>query len=239
MRFYKNKQSEMLNMVAMLLKNEKEAVSAKVPALKDFISEFIEKHDKVQALKHWNPNAILHETLQKKSAKEAFAEVILKLLSVVRAANYRNKNKPAAEIHYTLWGLKKLAAADLCKVYVDAANKIKKIKNVAYYGLSPADLRDAQAYYKEFAVIKNAPAKRKRDVATKNKKLNDGIKECIDLLEHTIDPLMRLATEGNRDLSNKYKAKRTVFARGFGRPSDAEVAYRKSRMPKKNNAASI
>ncbi len=237
MRFYKNKQPEMLNSVAFLLKSEKNAISVKVRALKDFISEFIEKHSKLQTLISWNPNAINIETLGKNSARQAFAEVTMKLLAVVKAVNYRSKSKPVAEMRYTLSGLKKMPAADLCKVYLDAANKVKKIKNLPYYGLSPADLHNAQAYYKEFSVIKNAPAKRKKDVAAKNKKLNDGISECIEFLEHTIDSLMRLATEDNRQLRDKYKSVRTVFARGQGRPSDAEAAYRKSRGKKKQRLA--
>jgi len=234
MRFYKNKQAEMLKLTSMLLKNEQNTLSARVPALKEFISSFLEKEKKLEKLQSWNPNAILIETVSKKSAKHAFAESTMKLLAVVKAANYKKKVRQSGEIHYTLWGLKKLSAADLCKVYLAAETRMKRIKNPAYYGLSPADMRDARAYYKEFAVIKNAPSKRRRDVAEKNRQLNDGIAECIDMLEHTIDPLMIMATENDHELKDKYKACRKVLARIPGRPSDAESAYRKSRLPKPN-----
>jgi hypothetical protein len=233
MRFYKNKQSEMLHTVAAFLKSEQNDVSAKVPALKEFIADFLEKEKQLEALKSWNPNAILTETLGKKVIRQPFTEVTMKLLSVAKAANYRSKSKQNEQKHYTLWDLKKLSAAELCKVYLAAEAKVKRIKNLSYYGLSPADLRDAKAYYKEFAVIKNAPARRKRAVAEKNKKLEDSVKECIELLEHTIDPLMLLATENNWKLKERYKSTRQVLPRAQGRMSDQEAAYRKSREPKK------
>lgn len=233
MRFYKNKQFVMLTRVAGMLKTEEKTVSARIPALREFISAFLERYEELKGLRYWNPNAISIETTNKVVVKRPFAEITLKLLMVLKAANYRSKTKQTEQKSYTLWDLRKLSAEDLCKVYLATEAKMKKIKNLAYYGLSPADLRDARAYYKEFALVKNAPAKRKKDVATKNKKLEEGIKECIEMLEQSIDPLMMLATENDLNMKLNYNAIRKVLPRGQGAMSEAEKAYRRSRLPKK------
>ena len=234
MRFYKNRQAEMLHWVATVLKEEQLMLSTKVPALKDFIAEFTEKEEALYFLRNGNPDAVKGDTLQKKSVKEAFVEVIMKLLSVVKAANYKSKNSQAGKVHFTESGLNKLTAEKLCEAYHQAFAAVKKIKNPGYFGLSETDILDAKAYYKEFASKKNAPTQRKKEVASKNSELHAGIKECITMLENSIDPLMRIAAEGNRELNMKYKAARKVMAKAQGRPSDAEASYRKSRERKKS-----
>jgi hypothetical protein len=233
MRFYQKRQFEMLQMVNAVLKREHEKVSGLVPALKQLIKEYDEKYSALAQLANWNPNAVMHETMNKKVVRTAFAEVVFNMMSAVKAANYRKKAPGDRQKDYTEAALKKLSAARLCELYAAIMKDAKKISNLQHYGISAEAFRDAQAYYKEFAVIKNVPAKRKKEVAAKNAKQEKSISDCIDFLEQAIDPLMHLATKEDRELRALYKSARAVLPRAQGRPSDAEAAYRKSRHHRK------
>src|SRR5437867_3610021 len=59
MRFYKNRQAEMLHGVSRFLHKNNEKLSSKVPAMKDFIDEFLKKEHAVYAVKTGNPNLVL------------------------------------------------------------------------------------------------------------------------------------------------------------------------------------
>src|SRR5436305_1935181 len=118
----------MLNRVAMLLKMEEKNTPQAVPALKDFIKEFISREDELYKLILGKAGGVTLQTLEKTIAKEAFAKTTLKLLRVRWAADYKNKKKKSDEKKYTLWGLKKLSAAKLCAVYNAAMRDIQKIE---------------------------------------------------------------------------------------------------------------
>ena len=72
-------------------------------------------------------------------------------------------------------------------------------------------------------------------MATRHRRLAKGVKECISYLEDHIDALMPIAAEDDEELAREFKWQRRVLPRIPGRPTDKEVNYRKSRMPKAMN----
>ncbi len=219
----------MLQIVSFVLKREREKVSERIPALRQLIKEYDEKFSALAKLVNWNPNAVMHETANKKVVRTAFAEVVFNMMSAVTAANYKKKAGAAVQKVYTEAAVKKMSAARLCELYSAIMKDAKKISNLQHYGVSEEAFRDAQEYYKEFTAIKNAPAKKKKEVAARNAKEEKSIRDCIDFLEQAVDPLMHLATREDAELRSHYKGARSVLPRAQGRPSDAEAAYRKSR----------
>jgi len=51
-------------------------------------------------------------------------------------------------------------------------------------------------------------------------------------VKEKVDPLMDVAADGDPQMVNNYKFVRKIQIRSKGRPSDKEVAYRKSRAKK-------
>jgi len=229
MRFYKNRQAEMLHWVSNFLNEKREKLSSKVPAMKDFIDEFLKQEAALYAISIGNPNVVKKNTLEKQSTRKAFVTCVAKLIAVLDASGFKLKNKPLPEMEYSVYELSKMPAEKLCQTYLKVYGAVKKVRNLQYYGLAEGDMRDMQAYYQEFSAIKNAPRVKKKEVALSNKKLNDGVKDCISFLEKHIDKMMLIAAADEPALQMDYKALRKVLPRASGRPSDAEAAYRKSR----------
>ncbi len=224
----------MLRDVANYVKAQRAKLIIKVPALNDVIEEYLKMEDGVYKGQTtnltWQPAA---NALQKMITRTDFEQVVLKLSSAAMAAGVSTKQKKTKEKYLTLGGLKRLTAAGLCNEYIKAVASVKKIRNPEFYGITKDYMADAAAYYKEFNAIKGAPAKKKKERAEWNKNLDDAISDALAYLKQKLDPLMLVAGDGDPGMVKNYKAVRTVNTRGPGRPSDQEVAFRKSREKKK------
>src|SRR5438552_851052 len=93
MRYYQNKQFNMLQQVSAILKKNKEKLSKKVPALGDIITDFVEWQEQQWKLKNTNKYAVSISTGQKRSTKEGLVDMVLKLQGVIQAHHYKNKPK--------------------------------------------------------------------------------------------------------------------------------------------------
>jgi hypothetical protein len=71
MRFYKEEQAEMLNRVSFMLNKEQDKLTKRVPALKQFITEFVDKEKELYAILNGNPNLV-----KKKRIAERFCQGI-------------------------------------------------------------------------------------------------------------------------------------------------------------------
>ena len=222
----------MLRKVAFYLKRQREILIERVPVMNDVIEKFIQMENAIDKARastiHLQP-AI--GASQKVVTRIAFEEVVLKLSSAAMAAGADSKQKKVVK-YASAAGLKKLSAAALCREFVSAMTQVKKMRNPDRYGLSKDFLADAQGYYKEFNAIKNVPAKKKKERADFNKGIDAAVSDCLAFLTKKIDPLMRIASLGDREMTQTYKGIRIVLPRGKGRPSDKEIAYRKSRSRK-------
>ena len=162
MRFYKNRQAEMLHSVSYFLNQNRVKLSSKVPAMKDFIDEFIKRESEVYALISSNQYVVKKNTLEKQSTRNAFVTCVAKLIAVLNAAGFKVQSKALPEMEYSFYELNRIPSEKLCETYVKVYGAVKKVGNLQYYGLSDGDMRDMQAYYKEFSAIKNAPVAKKR-----------------------------------------------------------------------------
>ncbi len=220
----------MLSVVSRFLKDNKEKLAQKAPAMKVFINQFMEMEGKVQqVIITGNRYQVRTSTLEKQIIKKEFVRMVAKLIAVLNASGYSVKGKSLPEMDFSVYVLNKLSAQKLVQTYLKVYGAVKKTRNLDYYGLSAEDMRDMQAYYKEFNTVRNAPVMKKKEVALTNKNLEKGVKDCILFLKKNIDQMMLIATEADSSLLSAYKAARRVLPRGQGRPSDAETAYRKSR----------
>ena len=239
MRYYTLKQAAMLNRVARFLKENREVLVERVPALKEVIEEYLKMEEGINTGQNtpllWQPRV---STLEKKITRAGFEEIVLKLTSALAVAASRTKQKKQEVKDYTPNALKKLKAAALCNVYIKAMSAMKKTRNPEFYGLTDDFLAEAKAYYHEFNTIKNEPANKKKSRGEWFKALEDAISDALVFLKKTLDPLMRVAGTHDPAMRGHYKGARTVQIRTFGRPADKEVAFRKSRMKKpKGDAA--
>jgi len=234
MRYYKKKQANMLGRVALFLKNHREILIKQVPALGLVIPEYLKMEDAIYR-GQLTPLRVQPtvSALQKMSTREAFEQVVMKLASAAMVAAADTRQKKQEEKNLTVRDLKKLPAEGLCAAYEKAMAKVKKIRNPEFYGITADYMADAQAYYKEFRDIKASPAKKKKELAEWNKNLDKAVSDAIKYLKKKLDPLIRIASDGDANMAQEYKAVRTVQIKTLGRPSDQEVAYRKSREKKK------
>src|SRR6266853_316539 len=102
MRFYKHKQAEMLNMASYFLKENEAKLASKVPALKEFIREFLEMEKIVLSIRIGNPGLIQIKTGEKQIIRREFVKQVRKLIAVLRASGYKYKDKPLKEMQYSL-----------------------------------------------------------------------------------------------------------------------------------------
>src|SRR4051812_35276177 len=117
MRFYKNKQTEMLFMVRFFLTENKEKLSARVPAMKEMIEQFLEMEKAVVKFKAGNPNAVKAKTGEKDLVKQAFVKQVRKLIAMLRASGYKYKNKPLQELQYSFTALNRMKPDKLIAVF--------------------------------------------------------------------------------------------------------------------------
>jgi hypothetical protein len=248
MRYYQTKQFEMLTRVAAVLKRDKKILSERVPALEEVIDDYVEWMDQLFKLRAGIPIATPVATGQKRTIRQKLEGAILKLTGVLRAHQYKNRNKQVdkdttaheneggtatALADYTSSGLMRATAENLYHISGKVIQEVKKIKPIRQYGLTADDIKKAEHCFEEFAKIRHAPSQSKKDTATRNEELAMGVKEGIANLENVIDPLMRIATEGNRELTMHYKGFRKVMVKGQGRMAEKEERYRRSRKRKK------
>jgi hypothetical protein len=233
MSFYDKKKIAMLNSVSYFLDENKDKLAGKVPAMKDFADQFIEKHKALNKLIYITyPQKVTVETGGKSLAQRELVAVIAKLIAVLNAADYKVNKKPLPEMGYSENQIRKFAAAKLTLTFMNLFTAVKKLKQLPYYGLAEADLRDMEAYYNEFKGRKSAPKKKKKEMADNRTTIVKEIKGCVDFLKKKIDRMMLIAAEGNTALQYDYKSRRKVFPRTPGRPSDKAIGYRKSRKQK-------
>jgi len=248
MRYYQNRQFQMLTMVASLLKRNKKGLSENVPMLEEFINDYVEWMDQLFKLKAGLRIATPVAAGRKRTIRKELEAAILKLTGVLRAHQYKNRGKQVdkdeiaresergskmALADYTSSDLIRATAENLYHVSGEVIDAVKKIKSIRHYGLTAEDIKKAEHCLQEFAKIRHAPVQSKKDTATRNEELATGMKEAIANLENTIDPLMRIATEGDKELYANYKGFRTVMPKGKGRISEKEAKYRRSRKRKK------
>src|SRR5690348_8848753 len=100
MRFYKNKQALMLDNVARFLDEKRDILSSAVPAMKDFIDEFIKMEKAVHKVRTGNPHKVTQSALEKQSIKKEFIKAVSNLIAVLNAAGFKVKGKPLTEMHY-------------------------------------------------------------------------------------------------------------------------------------------
>src|SRR3974377_540157 len=98
MRFYKNKQAEILNRVSFFLQTKREKLVKNVPAFRKAIDEFTVMEKNLNTIQHGNKNVVKVNTLNKGIAKREFVKVTAKLIAVLNAADYKAKGKPLAEM---------------------------------------------------------------------------------------------------------------------------------------------
>lgn len=245
MRYYLSRQYDMLKNVEGFLKSKQKTLISKVPALRDYVEDFMQRQEQLLNLYIGKKHVVAINTAQKKSARVEFVRQLMKLTAVLRAHRFQNNDATVRHrknvsddassenyIHYTFTDFRNLSAGKLAETGEQVIEAAKKIKSIDRYGITAEDVKDVQAYYKEFAAIKESPLQRKKEVAVRNNQLATGIKESIAILENRIDPLIRIAAIDDRNLEGIYKSARKVLPRGQGRPSDKEVKYRKSRQPK-------
>jgi hypothetical protein len=101
MRYYKNKQAEMLNRVSLFLQQELAKIIKKVPALRDFISKFEEMEKIIYDFLIRNPSQLMGTTINKQIARDACIKILIKMIAVLKASGYANKGKALNEIALT------------------------------------------------------------------------------------------------------------------------------------------
>jgi len=242
MRFYQKRQMEMLSYTAALLKNNKEYLIKKVPVLKNIIEEFMSEYNALLQLQNRDHGLVAISTIEKHTAREALVNIIWRLSGMLKAHRFQNKNngedkkktKPAQARpkFYSLTELRRATTDELCNLSEKVLNSARRFKFLEHYGINQDDIKDAEAYYKEFISVKGAPKESIKEKARHTGQFKSKLQKCIAMLEYSIDPLIIIATADNNELLGHYKASRKVLPKGQGRPSDAEAAYRRSRTKK-------
>jgi hypothetical protein len=242
MRFFNKRKLEMLRMLSEILKKHKKTLVARVPALNDEIDGFVAKIDGLHKVLFSTKNVVVLSALEKKSIRDGFTEAILTLAGMVQAAQYKNARKTKSKIeadtktksrlissHFTRTDLNRSTAENLLKTGKQVIAAAKRVKFTERYGITAGDIREAEAYLKEFDAIKTGPKKRKKEVAGKNEALNEGIREAMEMLKNSMDPMVYNATREDPVMRGLYKSARKILPRHIGAMSDKERAYRQSR----------
>ena len=230
MRFFKTRQYYMLDRINSLLKKKKDKIA---PVRQKLMTEYFDLFDNLKGMVIGKLKTTSIDTSQKKQAKAGLIAITLKLCDVLRIFHSGNDTKelPASATH-TFSKLNKATTANLAKMCRQVITDTKEVPDLKDYGMTVADLNEAEAYLKEFTAVKSAPALRRQEIANRNVNINQRIKECIALLENKIDPMMRIGTENNYELRRAYFSARKVLARAPGNIQDVERRYRKSRKKK-------
>src|SRR2546423_13042061 len=92
MKFYQNKQFQMLKNVAYVLKKDKTMLAARVPALKEIIEDFVEWMDESFVVQSGDKNVVKRTTLQKQDIRHGLVNCLVKLLGVLRAHHYTSRS---------------------------------------------------------------------------------------------------------------------------------------------------
>ncbi len=233
MRFYDKKKVAMLDGVSYFLGKNKDKLAEKAPAFKDLIDEFIKKHKALKELDSaTSQQKVKAETGGKSIAKREFVREMAKLIALLTTVKYKVNKKPLPEMGYSKNKLEKMAADKLLQTFDKLFKAARKVKNPRYYGVTEENMRDMAAYYKEFKDKKSAPKKKKKQMKDNRSEIQKKLKDCQVFLKDNIDPMMVIVAEHNQRLYDEYKAGRKVFPRKFGRPSEADIGYRKSRKQK-------
>src|SRR4051812_2401298 len=93
MRFYEEQQFNMLTNVSGFLKEQKSKFAEKVPALGDFIDEFVAKYDALVHLIAGKKNIVRVRTSQKKTIREGLVDAVMILSGMLYAHHYKDDNK--------------------------------------------------------------------------------------------------------------------------------------------------